>query len=174
MGGDQVNRACSDLSIEPIREEHLRPCLDIYGFYVENSTATFHTHIPDMDEFREIVYLNKHRNKGFVITQNGRICGYVVLGRFSPREAYDDTGSLAIYLHPDCCGQGIGRIALRFIEQYAAEQGFHTLVATICGENQQSIRLFEGNGYTRCAHYKELGKKFGRILDIIALQKFIR
>lgn len=173
MEGRQMNRANTDLHIEPIREEHLRPCLDIYGFYVDNSTATFHTHIPSMDEFKQIVCYQGQRNKRFAITQNGHVCGYVVLGRFSPREAYDDTGSIGIYLHPDFCGRGIGRRAVQFIEQYAKEQGFHALVATICGENLQSIRLFEGSGYTRCAHYKEFGKKFGRMLDVIALQKII-
>lgn len=163
----------SGLSFEPFMQEHLQACLDIYTYYVENSTATFHTHIPSMDEFMGIVYLGGERNKGFIIRHEGLICGYVVLGRYSIREAYNDTGSIAIYLSADCCGKGIGRAALEFIEQYAQEQGFHTLVATICGENLQSIKLFERHGYFKCAHYRELGKKFDRMLDIVAYQKII-
>lgn len=161
------------LEFETLQQENLQACLNIYAYYVENSSATFHTHVPSTEEFMKIVYLGCERNKGFVIRLDGQICGYVVLGRYSIREAYDDTGSIAIYLHPDCCEKGLGGAALEFIEQYAQEQGFHTLVATICGENLQSIRLFERYGYSKCAHFRELGKKFGRLLDIVAYQKII-
>jgi len=163
----------SGLLFEPLQPEHLQACLDIYGYYVENSTATFHTHVPSMVEFKEIVYIGCERNKGFVILHNSRICGYVALGRYNIREAYADTGSIAIYLHPEYCSKGIGSAALDFIEHYACEQGFHSLIASICGENEQSIRLFERKGYVKCAHYKELGRKFGRLLDVVSYQKII-
>lgn len=171
MSGENLQEKASGLFFETFQPEHLQSCLDIYRYYVENSTASFHTHVPSMEEFKEIVYLGGERNKGFVILQGGCICGYVVLGRYSIREAYADTGSIAIYLSPGHCGKGIGSAALEFIVQYAHEQGFHSLVATICGENVQSIRLFERKGYAKCAHYKELGRKFGRLLDIVAYQK---
>jgi phosphinothricin acetyltransferase len=171
MCKSHLQKEPAGLFFEAIQQEHLTACLDIYKYYVENSTATFHTHVPSMEEFKGIVYFGGTKNKGFAILQDGCICGYIVLGRYSIREAYDDTGSIAIYLSCDCCNKGIGNAALVFLEQYAREQGFHSLVATICGENGQSIRLFERNGYIKCAHFKELGKKFGRLLDIVAYQK---
>jgi phosphinothricin acetyltransferase len=63
---------------------------------------------------------------------------------------------------------------LAFIEEVGREQGFHTLIATICMENSRSIRLFEKNGYEQCALFKEVGYKFRRRLDIGSFQKIMR
>lgn len=64
-------------------------------------------------------------------------------------------------------------MAVKYIEGFAKNKNIHVLVATICGENSGSINLFEKNGYTKCAHYKEVGEKFGQFLDVVAYQKII-
>jgi phosphinothricin acetyltransferase len=70
-------------------------------------------------------------------------------------------------------GRGLGGRGAQFIEDVAKSNGIHVLVATICGENEASIRLFERNGYEKCAHFREVGKKFGRWLDVVAYQKIL-
>jgi phosphinothricin acetyltransferase len=67
----------------------------------------------------------------------------------------------------------VGSAALSFIESRAREREFHNLLAIICGENIASIRLFEKHGYTQCAHYHEVGKKFGRWLDVVSFEKLL-
>ena len=64
-------------------------------------------------------------------------------------------------------------MAIRYIEEFAKKQKLHVLVATICGENEASIHLFAKNGYVKCAHYKEVGQKFGQLLDVVAYQKIL-
>ncbi|WP_342426701.1 GNAT family N-acetyltransferase [Paenibacillus sp. FSL L8-0158] len=76
-------------------------------------------------------------------------------------------------MKPDCLGQGIGKQALSFIEEVAKEQGFHTLIVTICMENTRSKLLFERNGYEQCALFKEIGYEFDRRLDIGSFQKIL-
>ncbi len=111
--------------------------------------------------------------KTFIILQDNVICGYITLSQYKDREAYDRTAKVSIFLKPDCTGAGIGSRAVKFIEEYAATQGIHVLIASISGENSRSIKLFEKSGYEKCAHYKEIGKKFGRLLDVVAFQKKI-
>ncbi|WP_017689002.1 GNAT family N-acetyltransferase [Paenibacillus sp. PAMC 26794] len=82
-------------------------------------------------------------------------------------------GEVTVYLKPDILGKGLGKQALRFIEKIAKEQGFHTLIATICMENTRSKSLFERNGYEQCALFKEIGYKFDRKLDIGSFQKIL-
>lgn len=103
----------------------------------------------------------------------GQICGYVTLGQHKSRDAYDTTGEIGLYLRPEYTGKGIGSIAVKHIEEFAAKNGFHALIATITAENEQSIRLFEKNGYVKCAHYREVGIKFGRWLDVVAYEKIL-
>ncbi|NLG88414.1 MAG: N-acetyltransferase [Clostridiaceae bacterium] len=160
-----------DITFEKVNTSHLEHIAEIYSYYVLNTTYTFHCHVLNTDEIKNLVIFTNQRNCAFLIRLDGNVAGYVILGKHSEREAFNDTGEVAIYLKPEFCGKGIGGHALRFIEDYARKMGFHVLIATICTENSKSIRLFERNGYVKCGHYREVGKKFGRLLDLAAYQK---
>jgi len=162
-----------DFTFEKVNTSHLDCIAEIYSYYILNTTFTFHCHVLSKEEIKDLVIFENQRNCAFLIRQDNNTAGYVILGKHGEREAYDDTGEIAIYLKPEFCGKGIGRHALQFIEEYAREKEFHVLIATICTENSRSIRLFERNGYTKCGHYREVGKKFGRLLDIVAYLKIL-
>ncbi|WP_010249811.1 GNAT family N-acetyltransferase [Acetivibrio cellulolyticus] len=158
---------------EKVKEEYLPELLDIYTYYVLNTTATFHEKPLSISEMRELVIFKDSKYETYVIKDGTQLCGYVILTQHKKREAYDNTGEITIYLKSDYIGKGIGSRAITFIECIAKSKGFHVLIATICGENEKSIRLFERNGYVKCAHYKEVGRKFGNWLDLVAYQKLI-
>jgi len=157
-----------------MQEEDLTAVLQIYNHYVLNTTASFHTQALNRDEMRELVFFTNSRHQTFVATVEGKICGYVFIAQHKKREAYDSTAEVSVYLKPGYEGTGLGSLSVRHIEEYARSQAFHVLVATICGQNEASLRLFERNGFERCAHYKEVGRKFDQWLDIVACQKIIR
>ena len=163
----------SEYLFEEIQAEHLPDVREIYTYYILNSTATFHQHILSLAEMRELVFFDNPKYITYIILDQGKLCGYVLLTQHKKREAYDTTAEVTIYLQPNYTGKGLGSRALKFIEAKAVANGFHVLVATICGENEQSLKLFEKSGYTKCAHYKEVGRKFDRWLDLIAYQKII-
>ena len=60
-----------------------------------------------------------------------------------------------------------------FIEKEAKQRGLKNLLGIITGENQASIDLFSKVGYNNCATFKNVGEKFGRILDVVAYKKEI-
>jgi L-amino acid N-acyltransferase YncA len=64
-------------------------------------------------------------------------------------------------------------MALMHLEKMAAEAGLRNLLGVISGDNQNSIALFEKAGYTKCAHYKNVGEKFNKLLDVVSFQKEI-
>jgi len=165
MGGEII--------FEEMKEEYLSEVLPIYSYYVLNTTASFHVRIPTIEQMRQMVFFNNVKYKTFVILDNKQICGYVLITKHKDREAYDATAEVTTYLKPESIGKGLGSIALSFIEGYAKQQGIHVLLAIISGQNEASIRLCAKNGYTKCAHYKEVGQKFGQLLDIVAYQKII-
>ena len=158
---------------EKVREEYLVELLDIYTYYVLNTTATFHEKPLTLDELKDLMIFEDSKYETYVIKNDTEICGYVVLSQHKNREAYDTTGEIAVYLKSDYIGKKIGSSAVNFIETIATNKGFHVLIATICGENIKSIKMFERNGYVKCAHYKEVGKKFGNWLDVVAYQKIL-
>ena len=126
-----------------------------------------------LDDMRKLVFFTNPKYKTFVMLEKQRLCGYVLLTRYKSREAYDGTAEVTIYLHLDTLGKGLGSLALTSIEEIARQQQFHVLIGIICGENSRSINLFEKHGYTKCAHYREVGKKFGRWLDVVDYQKIL-
>jgi phosphinothricin acetyltransferase len=172
------------IEFREMEDKYLQDVKEIYNYYIENSTATFN-YFPMNDEgMRSIVFFDEKPYKTFVILEQtgaehagaepaGKMCGYVLLTKHKAREAFQITAEVTIYLHPDYTGKGLGSKALGFIEDYARQTTLHNLVATICGENTESIRLFESHGYEKCAHYKEVAFKMGRLLDLVSYQKII-
>lgn len=164
----------NNLAYIEVEEKHLDKILSIYNYYVLNTTISFHTEALSIDEIRLNVMHSNSRYKSFVIVEEETIKGYVLITQHKNKQAYDAAAEVTIYLDPGFLGQGIGSSALSFIEATGRNKGFHVLVATVCTENEKSIRLFEKHGYTKCAHFKEIGYKFGRRLDIASYQKIIR
>lgn len=162
-----------NLTFLPTAEADVAALLPVYNHYVRTDTATFHTEEIDAGTFRALLFPGYPRYDSWVIWSEGKRLGYVILARYKPREAYDGSAEVTIYLDPACARQGVGSAALTFVEARAREREFHSLLAIICGENTASIRLFEKFGYSRCAHYHEVGKKFGRWLDVVSYEKLL-
>lgn len=59
------------------------------------------------------------------------------------------------------------------LEKMAKKTDIKVLIGVISGDNQQSIKLFEKCGFEKCAHFKKVGEKFGKILDVVAYQKIL-
>lgn len=161
------------ISFKPLEENDLNEMLEIYTYYIKNTTATFHVDAISIEQMKKILNYNHSFYKTFVILIEDDICGYVLFTQHKKREAYNTTAEVTIYLKPDFAGKKIGGEALSFIEIEAKKAGIHALVATITNENIASLKLFERNGYFKCAEYKEIGKKFGRYLGVIAYEKIL-
>jgi L-amino acid N-acyltransferase YncA len=163
----------SNYFFQEVKEEHISDLLEIYNYYVLNTTATFHSSPLTEDDMRKLVMFSDSKYRTFVISDKKAIQGYVLLTQHKTREAYDKTGEVTVYLNHNYVGKGIGSIAVQHIEKFARGMGFHVLIATICGENDKSIKAFERNGYEKCAHFKQVGRKFEQWLDVVAYQKII-
>lgn len=160
-----------NIRFETLKPDHLPEIESIYNWYVLNSTATFHTNPIGVEQLKEIIYINHPRYKSYVIMSDNVLAGYCYLTRHKPREAYDRTAEITIYLKPEFQRKGIGHVALSFLENQAVAVGIRNLIGGISGDNIGSIALFERAGFVKCAHYKNVGEKFGKILDVVAYQK---
>jgi phosphinothricin acetyltransferase len=143
----------------------------IYDWYIANSTATFHTEPIAISELKEFIYVDHSRYKAYLIKLDGQIAGYCYFTYYKKRQAYDRTAEITLYLDHEQRGKGIGKTAIRFLENNARELGLKNLLAIITGDNSASISLFSNAGYTKCADFKNVGEKFGKILDVVGYQK---
>jgi phosphinothricin acetyltransferase len=144
---------------------------EIYDWYILNSTATFHTEPISIEELQSFIYVNDARYQSFLIQVDNEVVGYAYLTRYKNRQAYDRSAEVTLYLKHDFIGNGIGSEVISQIEMIATQVGIKTILAIVTGENDNSIRLFTKNGYEKCAHFKRVGEKFGRVLDVLGFQK---
>jgi L-amino acid N-acyltransferase YncA len=163
----------SEVTFVNIAEQHLPEVLRIYNHFVLNTTVSFDMTPRTLDQIRASVINENRRYPSFVIIEEGLIKGYVLIAQHKVKQAYDATGEVTIYLNPEYVGRGLGGLALTFIEAKARTLDFHVLVATICAENDSSKYLFGKHGYSQCAHFKQVGYKFNRRLDIVSYQKIL-
>lgn len=162
-----------DIEFLEMKEEHLPVVLEIYDYYVQNSSATFHTGSVTLNDLKEFIHVNHPRYKSYLIMNEGKVSGYAYLAQFKKREAYDRTAEITVYLKPESIGMGLGGEALLFLESKALELNIKVLIATISGSNQHSIHVFEKLGYFCCGHFKQVGEKFGEILDVFSYEKIL-
>lgn len=163
----------SSIILKEIKEEDLPVVKQIYDWYVLHSTATFHTAPVTIDELKEFIYIGHSRFGSWLILEGEKPVGYCYLTNYKKRQAYDKTAELTIYLAHDRPAKGTGKTALAQLEAHARKADFKNLLAIISGDNDRSIRFFEKNGYFKCAHFKNVGEKFGKVLDVVGYQKEI-
>ncbi len=156
-----------------MREEDLPVVLGIYNHYIATTTATFDLEPISMETFQTRVLLDHDLYKAYVIHQMGEIAGFCFLSQFKKHESYDRTAEVGVYLKPEHVRQGLGTKAVGHLERVAAAKGLRVLLASISGENDASIKFFRTLGWEQCAHFRKVGEKWGRIIDVVFFQKLL-
>ena len=145
----------------------------IYNEAIETSTATFDIRPKSLDERTR--WLRAHGDRFPVLAgeQGGTVVGFASLTPWSEREAYDGTAETGLYVHSAWQGRGIGRQLYAAIIEEARRLGFHTLIARVTAESSASIHLHEDAGFRVVGTMSEVGRKFGRWLDVLIMQKML-
>ena len=102
------------------------------------------------------------------------VLGFSSLSPFHTRPAYNTTVENSVYVHQDHRGKGIGRALLFDIIVLALSHGFHTVIARISGGNEASVAVHQSVGFEVAGVEREVGRKFGRWLDVTVMQLMLR
>ena len=70
-------------------------------------------------------------------------------------------------------GGGVGRALLAELVRLATLHGFHSVIARIVGDNQASMALHRSCGFTLVGVEREVGRKLGRWLDVVEMQRVL-
>jgi phosphinothricin acetyltransferase len=145
----------------------------IYNEAILTTTATFDTEPKTTAERLEWFTAHDERHPVLVATVGGTIVGWASLSRWSDRPAYDDTAETSFYVQSKYRGRGIGRMLKEAIIEEARKLHFHTLIARVAEGSQESLHLNESAGFVHIGTMKQVGRKFGKLLDVHILQKML-
>jgi phosphinothricin acetyltransferase len=146
----------------------------IYNVEVAESTATFDLVPRTLDEQVDWIAGHSGAHPAVVATDDGgEVVGFGSLSPFKDRPAYATTVEDSVYVRRDRRGQGLGRLLLDELLRLAREHGFHAVMARIVGGHEASIALHRACGFELVGTEREVGRKFGRWLDVVEMQKML-
>jgi phosphinothricin acetyltransferase len=145
----------------------------IYNEAIRTTTATFDTE--PFTVLERVPWFDAHDSKHPILVAelDGSVVGWAALSKWSERAAYTDTAETSFYVKAELRGRGIGRKLKGAIIDEARQLGFHTLIARVANRSQESLHLNESFGFTHVGTLKEVGRKFGKLLDVHILQKML-
>jgi len=156
--------------IREAKIDDLEAITEIYNHAILTTTATFDTVPKTYAEQKEWFENHGPKYPILVAELDGAVVGWASLSRWSDRCAYSDTAEISVYVKEGYRGRGIGKKLLATIVRKGKEAGLHTVIARISTDNRVSIHLHELVGFQSIGVMKEVGRKFGRLLDVCVMQ----
>jgi len=158
------------LDIRRAKLEDLKQITEIYNDAVEKTTATFDTE-PKTAEQQEVWFASHDaRHPILVAEDDGVITAWASLSQWSDRCAYVDTAEISLYVKSDCRQKGIGKQLMSATLQEGKSVELHTIIARIAGSNKISVDMCKSFGFQYIGTMREVGKKFGNLLDVHLMQ----
>ncbi len=145
----------------------------IYNVEVERYTSTFDLVPRSLADQREWLAARSGAFAAIVAEVDGEVVGFGSLSPYKDRAAYRPTVEDSVYVHRDRARQGIGRALLDHIVDVARQNGFHSVMARIEATTLPSIKLHEACGFEIVGTERQVGRKFGRWLDVVSMQRML-
>jgi L-amino acid N-acyltransferase len=151
--------------------------LAIYNEVIATSTAVYSLEPSTLEERQG--WFRTRRSSGFPVlvalnTGNDDVIGFASFGEWRGAwPGYRYTVEYTVHVRHDVRGAGVGRVLVEGLFPLARALGKHVMIGGIDAANDASIRFHERLGFERVAHFREVGHKFDRWLDLIFVQRFL-
>jgi L-amino acid N-acyltransferase len=146
----------------------------IYNREVLGSTVTFDLVPRSPDD--QLAWMDEHSGAWpavVAVDEAGAVAGFGSLSPYRPRPAYRTTVEDSVYVDERARGKGVGKGLLDELVRLAGAHGFHAVIGRIVGGHDASIGLHRACGFEVIGVEKEVGRKFGRWLDVVLMQRLL-
>lgn len=159
------------MSIRQATKQDIPRILEIYGYYVENTTASFEYAVPSLEDFTQRFFGITAQFPWLVWEEDGAVLGYAYGSLPFARAAYQWCAEASVYLCPEACGKGIGKKLYAALEQLLQAQGYRKVYAIITAANEVSLAFHRAVGYRHTATFPDCGYKFGTWQGVVWMEK---
>ena len=160
-----------DATIRLATADDAEPIMAIYNREVTSSSATFDLVPRSLTEQRAWLAARSGAFSAIVaIDESGHVVGFASLSPYKERAAYRTTVEDSVYVHRSHTGRGIGHLLLDALVGIARDSGFHSVIARIEAGGAASRALHTSCGFDLVGVERQVGRKFGRWLDVAVMQ----
>ncbi len=161
------------LQIRPPRADDAEALRAIYNIEVTDSTVTFDLVPRSLEDQQAWIAAHSGAYPALVAAHRGEVVGFASLSPYRSRPAYATTVEDSVYVRRDRRGRGYGRALLQELLTVATGHGFHAVMGRIVGGHDASIALHRACGFRMVGVEEEVGRKFGRWLDVVVMQRLL-
>jgi L-amino acid N-acyltransferase len=162
------------IQIRPAEPDDLESILAIYNHAIVHTTAVYDYQPRSSEAHRQWFENKKTQGLPILVAHNGtNLLGFGSFGPFRPWPAYQFTVENSLYVDVSHRRRGAGSALLERLLQLAAAGGYHAMVAGIDAANEPSLALHRKFGFEPVAHFREVGWKFNRWLDLVFLERLL-
>ncbi|WP_303317413.1 GNAT family N-acetyltransferase [Flavivirga abyssicola] len=152
--------------IRPLNLNDTEELLDIYNYYVLNSIVTFDDVALSLEIFKDKITRINADYPFIVFEEKNEILGYAYGSKWRPKPAYKHTVESTVYVKHGMLGKQIGTKLYTALLSQLKAQNYHIVLGGLTLPNDASVKLHEKFGFNQVAHFKEVGLKFGKWLDV--------
>ena len=158
-----------------IRTARLTDAEAIRGIYNRAilTVATFDLEPRSLEEQQQWLALRSGAHLVLVADNGGTLAGFASLSPYRDRPAYRTTVENSVYVDQAFQGKGVGKSLMSALVDAARDHGFHSVIARIVSSNAASIALHRAVGFEIVGVEKEVGRKLGRWLDVVVMQRML-
>jgi phosphinothricin acetyltransferase len=157
-------------SFEEMSEQHRRPVVDIFNYFVAHSFAAYPEEPAGYAIFDRFLHVARGYPALVVKDDCGEVVGFAFLHPYHSASSLRRAAEITYFILPEHTRKGLGTAILeRFVAQ-APGLGVDTILASISSRNEGSIRFHRKNGFHECGRFRRVGRKFGKDFDIVWVQ----
>ncbi len=163
----------ANVNIRAAKETDLVAINGIYNHYVLHSTCTYQEEPEPIENRRQWFHHHGDEHPVIVAEEAGRVIGWGSLSAYHARSAYRRTVENSVYIHHEHHRRGVGSILLQTLIDRARGVGHRAIIAGIDSEQAASVALHAKFQFEKVGHFRQVGFKFGRWLDVIYMELVI-
>jgi len=161
-----------EIIFEKMGMEHRKSVIEIYNYYIENSTAAFPATTLPVEFFSTLIEKTTGYPAYAILNSDAlEVIGFCFLSAYSPFSTFKETANISYFISQNYVGKGIGEQCLEKLETDAMQVGIKHIIAQISSENQQSLKFHIKHGFEISGTLKNIGNKLGRNFTVIYMQK---
>jgi phosphinothricin acetyltransferase len=153
-------------------EDAARIC-EIYNYYVLHSTITFEEQPVSVEEMKQRIGEVLTGLPWLVWVEDQVVQGFAYASKWKGRCAYRHSVESTAYLADGSTGRGIGTKLYEALFTALRQSKMHVVMGGIALPNDASVALHEKLGFEKVAHFREVGWKFGKWIDVGYWQLFL-